>query len=91
MALANDKSMHLLAYAASKAALNMLTVQLARELAGTAIKVNSSAPGFTKTDLNGNSGTQSVAEGAAETVRLALLPADGPTGGFFSSQGEEPW
>ena len=34
-----------LGYSASKAALNMLTVQLAYELRGTAIKVNSSDPG----------------------------------------------
>ena len=47
-------------YSASKAALNMLTVHLAYELQNTKIKVNSANPGFTKTDLNDNTGTQPV-------------------------------
>jgi len=81
----------LIGYCASKAAMNMMTVQLAYELRGTAIKVNSADPGYTATDLNGNTGPQTVEEGAAESVRLALLPADGPTGGFFDSAGPEPW
>jgi len=81
----------LLGYNASKAAMNMLTVQLAYELRGTAIKVNSSNPGYTATDLNGHQGHQTVEEGAAETVRLALLPSDGPTGGFFETSGPDPW
>jgi NAD(P)-dependent dehydrogenase (short-subunit alcohol dehydrogenase family) len=80
-----------LGYSASKAALNMLTVQLAFELKDTPIKVNSAGPGYTKTDLNDNQGTQTVEVGAAEAIRLALLPADGPTGGFFSSAGPVAW
>ncbi len=80
-----------LGYNSSKAALNMLTVQLAFELKDTPIKVNAAGPGYTKTDLNDNRGTQTVEEGAAEAIRLALLPADGPTGGFFSSAGPVPW
>jgi NAD(P)-dependent dehydrogenase (short-subunit alcohol dehydrogenase family) len=39
-------------YNASKAALNMLTVQLAAELKDTGIKVNSANLGYTATDLN---------------------------------------
>lgn len=81
----------LMGYNASKAALNMLTVQLAAELAGTGIKVNAANPGYTATDLNGHQGHQSVPEGAAVVVRLALLADDGPTGGFFSAQQQEPW
>jgi NAD(P)-dependent dehydrogenase (short-subunit alcohol dehydrogenase family) len=80
-----------LGYAASKAALNMLTVQLAFELRETAIKVNSAAPGFTATDMNEHRGTQTVAEGAVEIVRLALLPDDGPTGSFSDKNGRVPW
>jgi NAD(P)-dependent dehydrogenase (short-subunit alcohol dehydrogenase family) len=78
-------------YAASKAALNMLTVQLAAELRPIGIKVNAADPGFTATDLNGHRGHQTIPEGAAAAVRLALLPDDGPTGGFFSAGGAEPW
>lgn len=81
----------LLGYNASKAALNMLTVQLAFELRDTAIKVNSTDPGFTATDMNGHRGTQTIEEGAAEPVRLALLAADGPTGGYFETAGPRPW
>jgi len=80
-----------LGYNGSKAILNMLTVQLAYELRGTKIKVNSADPGYTATDLNGNSGHQTVKEGSTETVRLALLPEDGPTGGYFSNEGPVPW
>ncbi len=78
-------------YCASKAALNMFTVKLARELAGTAIKVNSADPGYTATDLNGHSGYQTIEQGAAETIRLALLPDDGPTGSFSDMAGLVPW
>jgi NAD(P)-dependent dehydrogenase (short-subunit alcohol dehydrogenase family) len=81
----------LLGYNASKAAMNMLTVQLAAELKDTGAKVNAANPGFTATDLNQHRGTQTIPEGAAAAVRLALLPDDGPTGGFFSDEGPEPW
>jgi NAD(P)-dependent dehydrogenase (short-subunit alcohol dehydrogenase family) len=80
-----------LGYSASKAALNMLTVQLAYELRDTAIKVNSADPGFTATDLNGYRGTQTIPEGAAETIRLALLEDDGPTGTYSDRKGVVPW
>jgi NAD(P)-dependent dehydrogenase (short-subunit alcohol dehydrogenase family) len=78
-------------YNASKAALNMMTVQLAWELKSARIKVNAADPGFTATDLNDNRGTQTVPEGAAAAVRLALLPEDGPTGGFFNAAGPQLW
>lgn len=81
----------LLGYCASKAALNMLTVQLASELRGTNIKVNSADPGFTATDLNQFRGEQTIGEGAMEPVRLALLDDDGPTGGFSGRDSELPW
>ena len=80
-----------LGYAASKAALNVLTVQLAYELRDTAIKVNSADPGYTATDLDEHRGTQTVAEGAIEIVRLALLLHDGPTGAFSNKNGKVPW
>jgi len=40
----------------------------------TSIKVNSADPGFTATDLNAHRGRQTIPEGAAAAVRLALLP-----------------
>jgi hypothetical protein len=47
--------------------------------------------GYTATDLNGNSGTQTVAEGTDAMVRLATVGPDGPTGGFFDRNGTVPW
>lgn len=84
-----------LGYAASKAALNMLTVQyaaaFAREPELAHIKVNSACPGFTATDMNGYRGTRRVEDGAAIAVELALLPDDGPTAGFHADDGPVPW
>jgi NAD(P)-dependent dehydrogenase (short-subunit alcohol dehydrogenase family) len=80
-----------LGYAASKAALNMLTVQLAYELRDTSIKVNSVDPGYTATDLNRHTGTQTIPEGAAEVIRQALLPDNGPSGIFSNTRGIVPW
>jgi NAD(P)-dependent dehydrogenase (short-subunit alcohol dehydrogenase family) len=81
----------LIGYSASKAALNMLTVQLAYLLRDTAIKVNSADPGYTATDLNGHRGPQTIPQGAAEAIRLALLPDDGPTGTYSDRKGVVPW
>jgi NAD(P)-dependent dehydrogenase (short-subunit alcohol dehydrogenase family) len=79
-----------LGYCASKAALNMFTVQLAYEFRDAHIAVNSVNPGYTATDLNHNSGTQTIEEGSAEIVRVALL--DSPvTGKFLETAGEIPW
>ena len=78
-------------YPASKTALNAMTVAMAAELEGTNIKVNAACPGYTKTNLNNYSGTQTLEEGAAEPVRLALIGADGPHGSFSNSAGPLPW
>jgi NAD(P)-dependent dehydrogenase (short-subunit alcohol dehydrogenase family) len=67
----------------------MMTVQLAWELRDTPIKVNTVNPGDTATDLNGNSGTQTVEEGAEEAFPQALAPDDAPTAGFFETGGVE--
>ena len=78
-------------YNGSKTLLNMMTVQLAWELRDTPIKVNAVNPGYTATDLNGNTGTQTVQEGAAEIVRQSLVLEDAPTGGFYETGGSVPW
>ena len=69
-----------LAYPSSKTALNMITALYAKELRDTTVKVNAANPGYTKTDLNGNTGYRSAAEGAEPVVQLATLPDDGPSG-----------
>ncbi|MEH1126502.1 SDR family oxidoreductase [Micromonospora sp. CPCC 206061] len=81
----------LLAYNASKSALNSVTVSYANELRDTGIKVNAADPGYCATDMNGHAGPRTPAQGAIAAVRLATLPDDGPTAGFFSEDGTEPW
>ncbi|MER5213842.1 SDR family NAD(P)-dependent oxidoreductase [Streptomyces sp. NPDC002838] len=77
------------AYPASKATVNLITVQYAK--AFPAMRINAVEPGFTATDLNGNTGTLTVEEGAEIIVRMAQLGADGPTGGYFDADGPLPW
>ena len=69
-------------YPASKTALNALTLAMSIELEPEGIPVNAVSPGYTKTNLNAYSGTQTLEEGAREVVRVALLGPDGPTGTF---------
>jgi NAD(P)-dependent dehydrogenase (short-subunit alcohol dehydrogenase family) len=77
------------AYSASKAALNMLTVQWAK--AFPRWRVNAVDPGYTATDINANSGTQTVAEGTDRIVEMARVGPDGPTGTFSDRRGPVPW
>jgi len=78
-----------IAYPTSKTAVNMLTVQFAKAFPN--MRINAVEPGFTKTDLNGNTGTQSVEQGAEIIVRMAQVAPDGPTGGYFDANGPLPW
>lgn len=79
------------AYNASKAALNMFTVNLANELKGTTVKVNAAHPGWVKTDMGGEAAPLEVEDGAKTSVQLATLPNDGPTGGYFHLGQILPW
>jgi NAD(P)-dependent dehydrogenase (short-subunit alcohol dehydrogenase family) len=79
------------AYAPSKTFLNAVTVQYARELRDTNILINAACPGYCATDLNGHRGVRTPEQGAAIAIRLATLPDDGPTGGFFDDNGVMPW
>jgi NAD(P)-dependent dehydrogenase (short-subunit alcohol dehydrogenase family) len=82
------------AYPASKAALNALTVQYAKELRADGMLVNAVAPGACATDFTRNLAmtiTRTAADGAAITVKLATIGPDGPSGGFFDDDGPVPW
>jgi NAD(P)-dependent dehydrogenase (short-subunit alcohol dehydrogenase family) len=79
------------AYAPSKTFLNAVTVQYAKELRDTNILINAGCPGYCATDLNGFRGVRTPEQGAAIGIRLATLPDDGPTGGFFDDAGVVPW
>ncbi|HEV7344447.1 MAG TPA: SDR family NAD(P)-dependent oxidoreductase [Devosia sp.] len=79
-------------YGASKTALNAITLAFAIDLKAEGIKVNAVTPGFTATALNNYEGTETVQQGAAEAVRVALLGKEGPTGTFTGSINEtQPW
>ena len=78
-------------YSASKAALNMMTVQLAYELKDTNIKVNSVCPGYCATDLNNHQGVETAESGSIEATRLALLGKDAPSGQYLNKEGALPW
>jgi len=79
------------AYSISKAALNAFTVQLAAEVKGTGVLVNSVNPGWVRTRMGGTGAPRSVVQGADTIVWAATLPANGPTGGFFSDRRRTEW
>lgn len=78
-------------YAASKAALNVLTVHMAVELEPHGIKINAVEPGLTATRYVSLDGAQTVEQGAEAPVRYALIDEEGPTGGFFDRFGVHNW
>ncbi|HET6371280.1 MAG TPA: SDR family oxidoreductase, partial [Nitrospiria bacterium] len=69
------------AYSISKAALNMMTVQLAEDLGGR-VKVNSVCPGWVQTEMGGPGAPRSVEKGAESIVWLATS-TDAPNGKFI--------
>lgn len=80
-----------LAYNSSKAALNALTIQFAKEFRNTPLKINAAAPGYTVTDMNEGKGSRTVQQASGIIVRLALLDETGPSGGYFEDAGPIPW
>ncbi|MCU1405773.1 MAG: putative oxidoreductase, partial [Glaciihabitans sp.] len=80
-----------LGYVTSKTALTAVTMQYARDLAGDGILVNAVCPGFVATDLNNFRGIRTPVAGAASAVRMAMIPADGPTGTFTDDNGPVAW
>jgi NAD(P)-dependent dehydrogenase (short-subunit alcohol dehydrogenase family) len=81
---------NLLAYNSSKSALNGLTVALAKDLAGDRISVNSTCPGWVKTDMGSDAAPRTVEQGAAIAVKLATMD-EPPTGKYLDDNGEIPW
>ncbi|HYJ19041.1 MAG TPA: SDR family oxidoreductase [Burkholderiales bacterium] len=79
------------AYRVSKTALNALTRMLATAGADDNILVNSMCPGWVRTDMGGPTAERSIEKGAETAVWLAMLPHDGPTGGFFRDKKPIPW
>ena len=78
------------AYGASKAALNALTVKVAEAVRGD-VKANAMCPGWVRTDMGGAGAPRSPEQAADTLVWLATLPAEGPNGGFFRDRHPIPW
>ena len=79
------------AYGVSKAALNMLTLQLAKDVEGTGVLVNACCPGWVRTRMGGPDAERSVEEGADTPIWLACLPDDGPSGHLFGERHVIDW
>ena len=67
----------------------MITVQYAKAFPN--MRINAVEPGFTRTDLNGNTGHQTVRQGAEIIARMAHVGPEGPTGGYVDADGTLPW
>jgi NAD(P)-dependent dehydrogenase (short-subunit alcohol dehydrogenase family) len=78
-------------YSPTKSYLNAVTIQYAKELAGTGILVNAGCPGYVATDLNNFQGFRTPEQGAAIFLELATLPDGGPNGTFRDETGIQPW
>jgi NAD(P)-dependent dehydrogenase (short-subunit alcohol dehydrogenase family) len=80
-----------LGYNSSKTAVNALTVFFANELKDTSIKVSSADPGYCSTSMTNFAGPRSPREGAQTAVRLATLPDEESSGGFYNDSGRLAW
>jgi NAD(P)-dependent dehydrogenase (short-subunit alcohol dehydrogenase family) len=78
-----------MAYGSSKAAVSMITVHYAK--AYPKMRINCVDPGYTATDLNGNSGFQTAADAAGVIAQMACLGPAGPTGTYCDAHGPLPW
>jgi NAD(P)-dependent dehydrogenase (short-subunit alcohol dehydrogenase family) len=83
------------AYQTSKAALNSITIGLAKSLADSPIKVNSICPGWVQTDLGGPDNRAAAPltadEGATIIAELAQVGEGGPSGQFLDTTGPVRW
>ena len=79
------------AYRLSKAALNVITTLIAKEVRDENILVNSVCPGWVRTDMGGDQAPLTPEQGADTPVWLATLPDGGPTGGFYRERTQIPW
>ncbi|MBZ5737157.1 SDR family oxidoreductase [Nocardioides mangrovi] len=79
------------AYSPTKSYLNAITIQYAKELAGTNVLINAGCPGYVATDLNNFQGFRTPEQGAAIFLELATLPDGGPSGTFRDETGIQPW
>lgn len=88
LAAANPEFPALLSYNSAKAALNAVTLTYANELRADGILVNAVSPGSVATDQNGHQGLHTPEAGARLPIRMATLPAGGPTGTAVTADDE---
>lgn len=77
-------------YAASKTALNGVSVSMAIAFEKYNIRVAAVSPGYTATALNNFQGTDTLAEGSKEPIRVCL-DTDFKSGMFTGPTGVYPW
>ncbi len=78
------------AYRISKAALNALTIVMAKELEDDGIRVNTICPGWVRTDMGGPDANKSIEEGADTAVWLATADKI-ENGKFYADREVIPW
>src|SRR6185312_15990029 len=78
-------------YRMSKAAVNMLTLNLATALAPDGILVNAMHPGWMRTDMGGPNAPIAPEQAAETALYLATLPDDGPTGRLWEEKRQIEW
>jgi NAD(P)-dependent dehydrogenase (short-subunit alcohol dehydrogenase family) len=78
-------------YRMSKAALNMLALNLAAALAPDGILVNAMHPGWMRTGMGGPDAPVEPEQAAETALYLASLPDDGPTGELWEEKRRIPW
>jgi NAD(P)-dependent dehydrogenase (short-subunit alcohol dehydrogenase family) len=78
------------AYSISKAALNALTLSLAKDLPKN-VKVNSMDPGWVRTRMGGDAAPRAPEQGAETAIWLATLSDNGPSGGFYRDRSSIEW
>ncbi len=80
-----------LAYATSKTALNALTVQVAKQIENTKIKINAVCPGWVKTDMGSEYAPKTIEEGVTIIMKMATIDENGSNGCYFNEEGEIAW
>lgn len=90
--IADNTSGGMYGYRISKAALNMASVSLARDLAPRGIAVAVLHPGFVRTDMTGGRGLIETDESARGMIALMDQLTVETSGGFWHTNGEAlPW
>ena len=80
------------AYRSSKAALNMLTASLARELGPEGMTIVTFCPGWNKTDMGGAAAPLDPADSVRKLLDVAEGLGVNATGKYYSHEGKEiPW